>query len=468
MEFNLFLTVGLLLCLGIGLVIGFLLAQKLSANKANQREHDIQAQLTAQHMEQMHNLQLQLAAALQAKQTLEQQLNISQEKELLLTEAQMQLAALESEYRTFKQSHLEWQANLKQRWDNEYKTFLLEHLGLAQNQFAEKATKEQIEKQRLLNENIENLLKPMAEKLDNLQKETIGLSQSNKELKVSASRLTMTLSDNKHRGNWGEAQLERLLEESGLQKGIHYFTQERVGLKMPDIRVQLPENRHILIDAKALHIDLEELNMTEEQLVDKNYQEISQRKMAQSLENAIKDLAGKNYTSDVESAVSFVVLFVPKESMLANAMVASPGLFERAYQNNIILAGPYNLMGLLKLVNQGWRMDKLSRQANEILNLGQDLYKQAYTFAAHFDKVGQQIEQLTDAYRKTTTSFNGKQGFIKKIKTLEAYGADTKAKGKIADEVTEPTPFIHTPELLTLPHEPYLVESEMNPHEVAV
>lgn len=468
MEIVLALIAGLIL----GAVVAWVVSQKMLSAQMTQREMTLQSQMTAHYTAEIQTLQIQLATVSQSKQMLEEQLAQLHEKELLLSDTQSKLSGLSEKYQLLREETDAWKTDLKQRWDAEYKAFLLEHLGLAQTQFSEKATKEQTEKQKLLNENIETLLKPMAEKLSSLEEKTIGLAKTNIDLKDTAARLTMTLSDNKRRGNWGEAQLEGLLEASGLQKGIHYFTQERLGVsaKTPDIRVQLADGRNILIDAKALHINMDELSMSEEQVLEGNYQEQSQKNLAKSLEAAVTNLSGKAYASDVENAASFVILFVPKESMLASAMTMAPGLFEKAYQNNIILAGPYNLMGLLKLINQGWRMNKLSSQANEILRLGQDLYKQAETFASHFDKVGQHLEKLTDAYRKTTTSFNGKQGFLKRVKTLEEFGADIKAKSRLLEEVTEVEPFLHTSESILITAnpvqdevlaEPYLLDKEL-------
>ena len=363
-----------------------------------------------------------------------------QAKQNELQNALTTTASIEAQLKTLKEQHQNWVQSLQTQWNQQFEAFMLKQVDTAKTSFKESAKIELLEKQSVFEERMKEMLKPITLTIESYKKDVQEIDEQHirstqtilnemRRLGEINTRLSHSLSHNKGRGNWGEIELERLLEDSGLIEGVGYIKQPSFngGKKRPDICIKLPDNRSIFIDSKALQVDFNE------SIEDESPEGIQERQkqFAKSLEMAIKNLSSKEYQAELETSADFVVLYVPRESMLANAMTVNPNLFELAYRNNIILAGPYNVMGLLKLVYHGWRMAKLSEQAGNILKLGTELQQQGVIFADKLDKVGKNIDQLARNYHEALTSFDGKSGLTKKIKRLEEYGCHS---GKLMPE----------------------------------
>ncbi len=149
-----------------------------------------------------------------------------------------------------------------------------------------------------------------------------------------------------------------------------------------------------------------------------------QQRYAQSLKDATKLLSSKDYQQTLENGADFVVLYVPQESMLSLALLEDPELMQDAWKRGVMLAGPLNLMAMLRLVHHSLRMEALSKDAQQILIMGTKLYGQACTVAERLGKVGNAIETLTKAYNQTATAWDGQQGLVRQIGKLKDYGCD--------------------------------------------
>ncbi len=290
---------------------------------------------------------------------------------------------------------------------------------------------------------IEALIKPLSELIEKGQEKVNELEKDNLETRVSLqeaikgvvkrteelhntnTRLASALSNSKGRGDWGELELIRLLEASGLVEGIHYEKQETEKGVRPDIKVYLANGRFLYVDAKTIMVNLERLAGAYD--VENPEEQVQERKRhAKALEEEIRKLSLKSYEELISGSVDFVVLYVPRVSMLQVALEEKPSLMEESFQRKIILASPLNLMAILKTVSYGWQQDKLSRNADEIQALAVELHKRSATFLEKFQKIGQRLDAATDAYDDATKSFQGRMGFIPQMKKIEELGARSK------------------------------------------
>lgn len=290
------------------------------------------------------------------------------------------------------------------------------------------------EKEKALNKSITDLLNPLTKmiadndkKVEALQKENIQESSSlKKEIQMLAgqtknlyeaeNRLVATLSNSKGRGDWGELQLQRLLDMSGLISGVNYETQQIEGGLRPDVQVYLPNDRILYIDAKTVFHHLNKMTETEEEEVE------NRKKHAQSLEKEVLSLSSKKYEKLVEQSIDFVVLFVPRESMLRAALEEKPTLIEDAMKNKVILASPLVLMPILKVVAQSWEQVQISKNAQEIQELGKELQTRATRFLERYLKVEDQITRLSNEFEGSKKALTGQKGMLPQLKKMEDLG----------------------------------------------
>ena len=202
------------------------------------------------------------------------------------------------------------------------------------------------------------------------------------------------------RGAWGEVQLRRVLEASGMLSRCDFDEQVTAvsahdrGVR-PDVVVRLPGGKVLVIDAKApmsafLDAQADDLDDAERDalLVDH----------ATGLGRHVAALAAKEYWSAFREGPEMVVCFVPSDAMLGAALAAQPSLHERALAQRVVLVGPGALMALLRTVAFTWQQDALSTSARELLDLGRDLHRRLATLGAHTAKVGRSLQSSVEAY----------------------------------------------------------------------
>ncbi|MDN3639710.1 DNA recombination protein RmuC [Simiduia curdlanivorans] len=260
-----------------------------------------------------------------------------------------------------------------------------------------------------------------------LQKQTQKISQD-------AINLTNALKgDSKIQGNWGEVVLERLLEESGLQKGREYETQ--VSLKTdsgsrrnPDVIVRLPENKDIIIDAKVSLVDYERFCSADNEIHRAQYL----RAHIQSLRNHINGLSFKDYENlKGVRTLDFVFIFVPIEAAFMLALQEDAALFKDAYDKHIILVSPTTLLATLRTVENIWRYEKQNKNAEKIAAQAGALYDQFVRMLESFDDIGKALGRTQEAYDLARNRLKaGKGNLIKRAEDIRKLGAKTKKQLK--------------------------------------
>lgn len=460
-ESVLFAIVGGVVGLLTGALLGWIVAKLKAQGQTQLAEKKLlesQSQFDLRLLEEQKNKEA-LAEQYQQSQAIYQQLQqrfdtLQEQKQALET----QQAVVASQLSQLQEIQKDWSLNQK----SDFEAFMQKSLNEVQNKLKEEAVNDIAQRQKVFDEKLSLLVKPLSETVTNYQKdvqkyyatldEQVKLNAEQlKQTAQAANKLSTALNSNQARGNWGEVELMRILELSGLKQGISYFSQEVLANnKKPDVRVLLPDNRNIFIDAKSLKLDLELLS--EDEYATPEMQKAKQKKIATALDSAIKSLDGREYIEQLpkNQSASFIILFVPRESMLSEALAVDMKLFEKAYEKGIILSGPFNLLAMLKMIHHGWSMAKLSEDAEKILELGTALYKQAVTFATHFDQLGKDIDKLAKNHGEAFRAFVGNQGLVKKIHALEDYGLSQKATKPLPKDFYETKETVQTSETLPL------------------
>ena len=275
----------------------------------------------------------------------------------------------------------------------------------------EKAMVEEQEKQKALAE----MLKKLEGQIRSLElerksdhgalKQQLGaLMDAKQELKLETSKLVKALRSPAGRGRWGEIQLKRVVELAGMIQHCDFVEQgfeviEGVRRK-PDLIIKLPGDRQVIIDAKVpLEAYLEGIDLSDE-----GFRQEKFKHHARQLKEHISMLGKKNYWEHFQPTPEFVVLFLPSETVFAIALEADPTLMETAAQQGIILATPMTLIALLKAVAYGWKQENLSKYAERVSELGQELYKRVADLTGHWGHLGKALEHAIAAFNQATGS----------------------------------------------------------------
>ena len=293
------------------------------------------------------------------------------------------------------------------------------------------------------------LIEPMKEKLENFKKQVTdayhedererfslkneikNLLDLNKNLSEEAHNLSLALKgDNKAQGDWGEMILERILENSGLTKGREYFVQQSVNDEdnkrfRPDIIVKYPGDRCIIIDSK---VSLKSY----EQYVNSNNnddQRAALKAHIESVKKHIKDLSAKKYQSLFTDCKSpeFVMMFLPIEPAYLLAVQNDPDLWINAYQKQILLISPTNLIAALRMIAELWDHDKQNKNVLKIAEESGKLVDKFVGFLEDFDKVGDYLKKSEEAFEKAKNKLkNGNGNLIGKAQRIIDLGAIAK------------------------------------------
>ncbi len=233
-------------------------------------------------------------------------------------------------------------------------------------------------------------------------------TDSTEGLRRETARLTGALSHSEVRGRWGEFQLRRLLEGSGLLPGVHFTEQHTVtgeaGVLRPDVVLHLGADKTVVVDAK---VSLRAILGIE---AGDPLDEVAAARAAHAREvrSHVDRLAGKDYARQFDTAPEFVVMFLPAESLLSEALACDPGLLEHAFARNVVVATPTTLMALLRTVGHVWRQDALAANAREVQALGRELADRLGTMLGHLDKLGAALGSGVAAYNKTIASLESR------------------------------------------------------------
>jgi len=209
----------------------------------------------------------------------------------------------------------------------------------------------------------------------------------------------------KARGRWGEQSLRNVLVQAGLTEGIDFQMEVSVeaeeGRLRPDVIVNLPSDRKLVIDAKcSLNAYLE---ACEE--VDEDKREACFRAHVTSIRNHAQQLGSKAYWAQFGDAADYVIMYIPGEHFLTAALDQDPTLWEWAFERRVLLATPTNLVAIARTVASVWKQEKLAEAADEIAALGKELHSRLATMAQHMERVGKNLSTANAAYNQMVGSF---------------------------------------------------------------
>lgn len=336
--------------------------------------------------------------------------------------------------------------NQEQDIEKLQKKFSLEFENLANRIFDEKSEKF-TEKNKL---NLANILNPLKENIDkfkekiektnensidrnsSLIQQIKNLQMENNEMREATSNLTKALKgDQKTQGNWGEIILERILENSGLREGIEYTSQAKgMGLKnengdriAPDVIINLPNKKHLIIDAKLSlvsynkYVNSEDLNKKEQYLSE----------LIISTRSHIKNLNSKHYNvaKDLNSP-DFVFLFMPIEGSFALVIQSDTSLFNYAFEKRIVIVSPSTLMATLQTIAYIWRQDNQTKNAAEIARQSGNLYDKFVGFLEDLQNIEKHLNNTKDSLKGAKNKLkSGKGNLIGRVEKIKKLGIKT-------------------------------------------
>jgi DNA recombination protein RmuC len=430
-EYLIYLLVGVL-CLAIGYFLGNYI-QNLKTKSSQSALEERQQQLN-------NNLSVLQQRLLDTE---EHKSQLQKEKEQLGNQIVRYQADMEN-------LHLK-NREQKQEVEQLQEKFTKEFENLANKILEEKSLKftERNEK------NIKDILTPLNEKIQHFekkveesQKENISIHSALKEqlqhlqtqnLKITqeAENLTKALKgDSKMQGNWGELVLERVLEKSGLEKDREYSVQQSFTLEdgsrvLPDVIINLPDGKKMIVDSKVSLTDYERYVNAEND--DEQAKHLKDH--INSLRRHVDQLSAKKYEDlyQMESP-DFVLLFIPIEPAFAIAINSDNALYNKAFEQNIVIVTPSTLLATLRTIDTRWNNEKQQKNAIEIARQAGALYDKFEGFVGDLMKVGKKMDDAKDEYKGAMNKLvDGRGNIVHSIEKLKKMGA--KAKKSLPDPI---------------------------------
>lgn len=325
---------------------------------------------------------------------------------------------------------------------------------------------------------LDALLKPFKEQLEGFQKRTNEIHESStrdsaklnaeivkvmemaQTMSRDATNLTSALKgDSQQRGAWGEAQLRRTLEMSGLIEDAHYETQtsfkDQDGKsKQTDYLIKLPDGKHIIIDSKVSLNAYDRVVSAES--VDEA--ESAMKQHVAAVKGHIDDLASKDYTNVVGMrSPSFVLMFMPIEPAYIEALKSNRDLFDYGYRKGIVLVSHTTLIPILRTVSNLWMIERSNAEAREISEKAGDIFNTVSTLAERLAKLGNTLNTAGSHYNDTITALSGKQGLYGKVERFKT----------LSTKVTKDLPKVEHRHIDFEDHKLQLIVEEL-PQETAV
>ncbi|WP_209330470.1 DNA recombination protein RmuC [Lunatimonas salinarum] len=328
--------------------------------------------------------------------------------------------------------------------------------ALAFEQLANRILEEKSRKFSLQNqENLERILHPFGKELESfrnkvqetydkeskerfsLERRVKELAELNQQISEEARNLANALKGNaKIRGNWGEAILETILQNSGLEPGRHYYLQEFLkdeaggyllgpdGKRMqPDVTIVYPDQRKVLIDSKVSLLDYERYFSAE----NTEGREAALKSHLRAIKTHIDQLSGKQYES-YSKVLDFVIMFIPMEAAYMTAVQADPQLWEYAYKKRILMISSSNLIAVLKMIKDLWIRDDQTKNTLEIARRGGLLYDKFASFLGTLEDLGRNLERSSEAYDQAIKQLtSGKGNLMSQAVKLRKMGVPSKA-----------------------------------------
>jgi len=338
-----------------------------------------------------------------------------------------------SELQNIEQKLIEQEETLRERFEN-----------LAQNILENTSSK--FTKQN--RDNLDLLLNPLQKKIESFEKK-VGDSQTdsvkmhsalkqqledlndlNQQMSKEAINLANALKgDSKAQGDWGEVQLEIILEKAGLSKDIHYSTQggyrdEEGNLKKPDCIINLPDNKHLIVDSKVSLTAYEGYYSAE----DDETKEANLKKHILSIKKHIKELSEKQYTDLYGiNAPDYVLMFIPIEAALLIAFNENNKLYLEAFDKNVVLVSTSTLLATLSTVSSIWKQEDQKKNVIEIARQAGALYDKFVGLVTDLTGVGKKLDDAKKDYSSAMNKLvEGRGNLVNSVEKIKKLGAKTK------------------------------------------
>lgn len=373
----------------------------------------------------------------------QQQLDEAKEALFLATNQNLQLGQDFARLETVNQHLTEKLNEQKQAVETMQEKLTVQFKNLA-NDLLEEKSKKFTDQNKV---NLEGILKPLGERIQAFEKQVVQtnkeslernvalrtevkkLSELNTQITKEAENLAKAIKgDTKTQGNWGEFILERILEKSGLTKDREYrvqasFVTEEGKRYQPDIIVQLPDDKHIIIDAKVSLVSYEQFFNAEQA----SERALALKKHILSIRKHIKELSEKNYHSEYGlKGLDFVLMFIPIEPAFSLAVQHDLDIFNEAYEKNIVLVSPTTLIATLRTIANIWKHEYQNHNALEIAQQGGALYDKFVGFVEDLKHLGRQMDVAQKAYQEAMKKlYEGKGNLVRRAHNIKALGART-------------------------------------------
>ena len=276
-----------------------------------------------------------------------------------------------------------------------------------------------------------------------LSEQFTSFRESQTLLRGETEKLVTALRAPSVRGRWGEFQLRRVVEMAGMVQHCDFVEQSTIhgedGRLRPDLIVHLPGGKTVVVDAKvplSAYLDAKDAKDegTRRELISLH---------AKHLRKHVTELSDKSYADHLPSSPDFVVMYVPIESAFADAVQADPSLLDDAVEGNVIPAGPMTLLSLLKGAAYGWRQERIAESAEQISELGKELYNRISVMASHFAQVGDALGKATMAYNRSVGSLESR--VLVQARRFKDLGA------AVGEDIPEIETVSHVPRQLAIP-----------------
>lgn len=437
-----FLIIGII----VGGLIGFLIAKAMKKDLPQEvvtKINELEKSLEQVSLER-NELDKEKEVLAERLSNAGEHFNSQKEKIQLLEEQSKSLAISESEWKVNYQNLKTKLEEQKQEFENLQEKFKVEFENIANKILDEKSTKFVAQNQQ----NLDQLLSPFNEKLKSfedkvqqtyekglsersaLKEQILHLSELNQQMRKDAQNLTKALKqDTKTQGNWGEFILEKILQESGLKEGEEYTkqfstTNDEGKRIQPDIIIQLPDDKHIIIDAKVSLVAYEQF-ISEE---DDTQRESHLKNHLISVKNHIKGLSEKNYqTGENIHSPDFVLLFMPIEPAFSLAIQADHSIYQYAWDRKIVIVSPTTLLATLKTIASIWKQERQNKNILEIARQAAALYDKFVGFVSDMEKINKGISQADAAYKAAMNKLSeGSGNLIRSTEKIRKLGLTTK------------------------------------------
>jgi DNA recombination protein RmuC len=290
-------------------------------------------------------------------------------------------------------------------------------------------------------EEIKGLVMPVQEKLGRMESEISRLERERRQAQGELSQMMRQLGEGvgtlrretgnlvsalkrpSTRGSWGEIQLRNVVEMAGMVNHCDFVEQSTIetseGMLRPDMLVKLPGEKLVVVDSK---VPLDAYLSALEAERDDEREAHGLRHARQTREHIVK-LASKGYQRQFDSTPEFVVMFVPSDGIYQAALAADPGLIEYGVSQQVLMATPTTLIGLLWAVHYGWRQELIAESAREIAADARELHQRLARFVAPFAKAGRQLSSAVSAYNEAVGSFDTR--VVPQVRRIEQAGASS-------------------------------------------